>query len=216
MLLRFERRGLRISGGFFLVLAWFALENGWKMILLILSAAVVHELGHYVVLRAVGGRAVTLGIGPMGANLRTDCYRLSYGREMLAILAGPAVNLLAGLALAAGGKYTGWETLYEAAGAHMMAGCFNLLPIRNLDGGRLVQLALHWRLGPAADERILGAISGASALMLGGTLLTAILRSGGSLWLIPPAAAMLSSGAAEWIRLVSEWGSGRERQRRRG
>ena len=183
------------------------------MVLLILSAAGVHELGHYLVLRAVGGRAVTLGIGPMGADLRTDCCRLSYGREILAVLAGPGANLLTGLALAAGAKYAGWGALYTAAGAHMVLGCFNLLPIRTLDGGRLLDLALHWRLGPAADERALQAVSGISALVFGGMLLTVVLGSGGSLWLLPPAAALLCSGAAEWAALLLErQGSWRKRR----
>ena len=183
------------------------------MVLLILSAAGVHELGHYLVLRAVGGRAVTLGIGPMGADLRTDCCRLSYGREILAVLAGPGANLLTGLALAAGAKYAGWGALYTAAGAHRVLGCFNLLPIRTLDGGRLLDLALHWRLGPAADERALQAVSGISALVLGGMLLTVVLGSGGSLWLLPPAAALLCSGAAEWAALLLErQGSWRKRR----
>ena len=42
--------GLHISGGFALLAAWFALVNGWQLLAVILSAALLHELGHLLVL----------------------------------------------------------------------------------------------------------------------------------------------------------------------
>ena len=92
--------GLHISGGFWLLAAWFALVNGWRLLAVILSAALLHELGHLAVLGLLGGRVTGLRISVFGAELTTDAARLSYPREIAAVLAGPGVNLLCGLLLA--------------------------------------------------------------------------------------------------------------------
>ena len=57
-------------------------------------------------------------------------------KELAAVLAGPAVNLLCGLLLARGHAWV-------AAGAHLSLCLFNLLPVRPLDGGR--ESVLHIR-----------------------------------------------------------------------
>lgn len=43
------RDRIRISGGFWLLAAWFTLVNGWQLLAVILSAAALHELGHLLV-----------------------------------------------------------------------------------------------------------------------------------------------------------------------
>ena len=40
------------------------------------------------------------------------------------------------------------EVFWLFAGAQLVLGCFNLLPVRPLDGGRLLWLAAAWRHGP--------------------------------------------------------------------
>ena len=49
MYLCFER--IEISGGFLLLILWFALINGWKMLLMVLGASLLHEMGHWLLLR---------------------------------------------------------------------------------------------------------------------------------------------------------------------
>ena len=51
------RDRIRISGGFWLLAAWFTLVNGWQLLAVILSAAALHELGHLLVLRLLGHKA---------------------------------------------------------------------------------------------------------------------------------------------------------------
>ena len=52
------RDRIRISGGFWLLAAWFTLVNGWQLLAVILSAAALHELGHLLVLRLLGAEAM--------------------------------------------------------------------------------------------------------------------------------------------------------------
>ena len=180
----------RISPGFCLLTAWFAAVNGWCLTVVVLGAAAVHELGHWAVLKALGARTLGLRIGVLGAVLAVDSRGLSYGQELAAVLAGPAANLLSAAVLAG----VGMET---AAGAHIVLGIFNLLPIRPLDGGRALYLGTSWLLGPAAGEATARWTGAVTAVVLAAGLGWLMIRSGGSLWLLPAAVGALAAAGRE-------------------
>ncbi|MDO4316425.1 MAG: peptidase M50 [Oscillospiraceae bacterium] len=185
------RGPVRVSAGFCLLAAWFAAANGWRLLLTVLGAAAVHELGHLLVLRRLGTRVTGLRIGMLGAVLETDSGRLSYGGELLAVLAGPAANLLCALLLAALGG-SRWAV---PVGAHLVLGAFNLLPVGPLDGGRALYLLAAWSAGPAAAEWAVRWIGAASAVSLAAVVGWLMWRTGGSLWLLPAAAGLLWAAA---------------------
>lgn len=183
------RKSCQITGGFCLVILWFAAVNGWRVLALVLAAAVVHEGGHYLVLRLLGGRVTMLHLTLFGAEMETDNHHVSYGGEVLAALAGPGANLFCASLLAALGD--GIQP--ELVGANVTLGLFNLLPVRPLDGGRALYQLIAWVFGPLAGERVCRC-----AAALFGTALAALLgyvvwRTGGSLWLLPPIAGLLSA-----------------------
>lgn len=123
-------------------------------------ACILHELGHWAAIVLQGGRVHSLHLTAVGAEMELDPRRpLSYGREAIVALAGPAVNLLlAWISVRTGG--------YLFAGLNLCFGMLNLLPIRPLDGGRALFciLAVRW---PVLAERVIGA---ASVLMAGALL----------------------------------------------
>ena len=124
---------LRISPGVPLLLAAFVWLASPLLLGAILSAAVCHELGHWLVLRRVGGRIQRLHITVFGAEMQVDDRRISYGGELLTAAAGPVINLLLAAAMGLLGRW--WEPLYLFAGAQLVLGAFNLLPALPLDGG---------------------------------------------------------------------------------
>lgn len=95
-----------------------------------------------------------LGAGRIGAAPAADgcgggdpdgaAYVLS--GELAAALAGPAANLAAAwlCCRAEGGALF--------AGLNLALGCFNLLPVGRLDGGRALHCLLSMSIGPAAEE----------------------------------------------------------------
>lgn len=182
--------GVRVSGGFVLLAAWFALANGAMLLAVVLTAAVLHEGGHLLALYLLGGSVRGLRVTVFGAALLTDTARLSYPEELAVTLAGPAVNLLCGLGLSALGAWT-------AAGAHLSLCAFNLLPVRPLDGGRALQLLAAWLAGPSAGEAAARWAGAAAALALGLGAVWLMARTGGSLWLLPSAAGLLAAAAGE-------------------
>lgn len=174
---------IRVSFGFCLLTAWFGLVNGWRPLGNLLGAAAVHELGHCLALRRLGTAWKCLRIGVFGAVLETDDSRLSYGSELICVLAGPAANLLCAAVCAAAGRGR-WDA---AAGANLVLCIFNLLPLRPLDGGRALHLAVSWLAGPAAGEVTARWVGGAAGVLLGTAVVWLMGRSGGSLWLLPVA-----------------------------
>ena len=174
--------------GFGILCAWFALLNGWRMLLLLLFAALIHELGHLAVLRVLGVRPEGFQITALGAEIRIPREQISYPAELTVLLAGPGANLLCTTALSAAGFPT-------AAGAQAVLGLFNLLPVRGLDGGEALRTTFSWIFGPEWGERVSGGISRICAVFLAGLLALLMLCSGGNLWLIPALCGFLSAAA---------------------
>ena len=179
-------RSVRISIGFCLLAAWFGAACGWQTLGMVLGASAIHEAGHYAPLRLMGASVTQLRVCVLGAVMEFDGRELSYAGELAAILAGPAANLLSAAVLLTADQ--GWQA---AAGAHLVLGAFNLLPIRPLDGGRALQLLGTWMLGPSAGEQIARWISAAAAALAAAGCVYLMWLTRGSLWLLPAAAAAL-------------------------
>ena len=116
-----EQTAIKVSPAAAAVLAAFVLLSSPEILAAPLLAALAHEWGHYLALRALGGRVDAVTVTALGAEMHiAPQSRLSYGGEIGATLAGPAVNLL--------------------------LGAYNLLPVLPLDGGRMLLAALYLRL----------------------------------------------------------------------
>lgn len=176
---------LSVSGGFFLIVGWFAVSCGGEAALLVLSAALLHELGHILALRLSGAGICRLRISVLGAVMETR-GNLSYGQELLCLLAGPGANLLAAVlfgALDCGGL----------AGVNAVLCLFNLLPVFPLDGGTVLYLLLSWLAGPQAafwGSRCIGCAAAAAVCCLAVWL---VWQTGGSRWLLPAALGLLAA-----------------------
>ena len=185
--------GISVSPGFCLLTAWFVLDNGWRLLGVVLEAAAIHELGHCLALWLLGAPITGLRVGIFGAELVADWRQLSYGGELAAVLAGPGANFLCalGLTLLDGAR---WEV---PVGAHLVLCGFNMLPVRPLDGGRALYLLAAWAAGPAAGERAARWTGIAAALLLAGLLAYVMQETGGSFWLLPAAAGLATAAGRE-------------------
>lgn len=160
------------SGGFLLVAALLFYLDRENLLPWIAAAAALHELGHYVAVRLTGGRVQRLHLSLTGADMKLDPrHPISYGGGLAVLLAGPASNLLLALLCIQLGR--GWDTLYVLAGLSLSLGCFNLMPIYPLDGGRALLLILTAFLPPHWAQRVAWGCS-----ML---LVSILLAAGGSL-----------------------------------
>lgn len=123
-----------------------------------LGAAVLHECCHAGMVTLLGGKVYRVAIGGRGAVM--EAAPMSPGQELLAVAAGPAGSLL----LVALGRW-----LPRLALCGLIQGCFNLLPIYPLDGGRMLRCILEYLLpNGAAVSRWVSLAAGG---LVGGLLL---------------------------------------------
>ena len=170
-----------------LLLALFVMLSSPLLLAALLLAAILHELGHYWVLRRLRARVTAVRITALGAEMQV-AGRLSYGGELLAAAAGPAVNLVLALLLGLGGRL--WEVLYLFSGAQLVLGVFNLLPIQPLDGGSILWNFAAWLTEPYTADRVATVVGFSMAAVL--TLAAvAALWLGGSPFLLLAAAGLL-------------------------
>lgn len=154
---------LEITPGFLLLMAGLLyLDEGAGLLPWAMLACALHELGHLAAALAFGGRSPRLRLSAVGAELRLDYpHPLSYGRENLVLLAGPAVNLLLAVPAFALG-------LRILAVSSVWIGAFNLLPIPPMDGGRLAENLLGGWLELSWTPTALAVISAVLAGLLAG------------------------------------------------
>ena len=149
-----------------LLAAFLLLSRGLTLPAALLSAALCHELAHVLTLHALHAPPRRLTLSASGAELYVpDLHRLSYGGELLAVAAGPGCNLLLWALL----SLTGWPPLTPFAGAHLILGALNLLPVRPMDGGRLLWLLTALCTEPYTADRVayaVGAVASAALLVL--------------------------------------------------
>ena len=147
----------------------------------LLPAALLHELAHYAVLHLCGVRTARFTLTGLGASLYVpERHRLSYGAELLSAAAGPLMNLLLWVLL----SLTGREELTLFAGAQMVLGVLNLLPVRPMDGGRILWLATAYLTEPYTADRVAAAVGLAASSALLALCLWLVLTTGSGLFLL--------------------------------
>ena len=121
-------RHVEISGGFLLVAALLFYLDTENLLFWAAAACALHELGHGLAIRCLGGRVALLRLTCVGAELKLSArYPMGYGRQLLAALGGPAANLLcagAAVHMAGGGD----ERAYLFAGLNLALAGSRLKP----------------------------------------------------------------------------------------
>ena len=127
-------RGSRIelqTGAYLAMAAAVLILPLWFLISLV-SAAVIHEICHYLALKLAGMEVFRITIGPFGASMETE--DMDPGRELLCALAGPVGSLMLVL-------FYKWIPGIALCG--LIQGIFNLLPLYPMDGGRILKCLLE-------------------------------------------------------------------------
>lgn len=120
---------------------------GWKFGVGMVSLIFVHELGHGLVMRALG-----VPVGPMtfipflGAVIEMKGRPVSSYHDALIALGGPLLGTAATLPIFGYGIATGSQFALALSHWGCMVNLFNLLPIGMLDGGRVAGALSKWTL----------------------------------------------------------------------
>lgn len=138
---------LEITGGFFLLLAWLNYLDRQLILPMAAVSCMLHELGHYLVIRLVGGNIKLIRLTAIGAEMAV-ARPLNYWQEGLAALAGPVVNIVLALV------FCTWSWGASFAGLNLVLALFNLIPVGRLDGGRALNCLLSLLVGPWCAQRV--------------------------------------------------------------
>ena len=110
------------------------------------AAAAAHELGHIIMMRLYSVRVRGISVRLFDVLIEADSPP-SFRADCWITLGGALMNLiLAAVCISFGGFF---------GTANLAMGCFNLMPVISLDGGRLLTLILTRRLSQRAADIIL-------------------------------------------------------------
>ncbi len=114
--------------------------------ILCLFAVILHELGHLIMMIIFKAEVSGFEISAFNITIvQNSRYSLSFGKDILCTLAGPAVNVLLFTVCSGFSRDFALVNLY--------IGAFNLLPASSLDGGQALYLLLCRKL--SADRSAL-------------------------------------------------------------
>lgn len=135
---------LGLSIAFFVGLG--ALQWGWELVLLLVPILFVHELGHYIAMKACGYKNIHMFFVPfLGAAVTGRNYRVASWKKALVSLAGPVPSILLAFPLGIAGYYFENELCNHAAIITLVLNILNLAPFLPLDGGQIAHLTLFSR-----------------------------------------------------------------------
>ena len=135
---------------------------------LALAAALVHELGHLVTMMLLCAKVSEIEITFFGAEIHTHCVSQTPLKSIAIFASGAVANILSAVIV-----YTLPNATFEVlffAGASISLAAVNLLPIRTLDGGCILEAALV----PVIPQKAPLILDIISALTLGILWLTAV------------------------------------------
>jgi len=197
-LFRFAGIQVYVHWSWFLGLAWFMqgryddrVEVAWRLAecLTLFAIVLMHEFGHALACRSVGGRAEHIVLWPLG-GVAYVAPPVRPGAVLWSIAAGPLVNVVlfpiffaadffmqhSAFGLMHPGMAEYFSTLYFI---NTMLLVFNLMPIYPLDGGQIFQSLLWFFLGQSKSLKIASVVGILGAI---GLMVWAIFHF--SLWLI--------------------------------
>ena len=181
-----------------LLLLWSALEY-----LALFALVMLHEFGHALACRQVGGQANQIVLWPLGGVAYVSPPQRP-GATLWSIAAGPLVNValtpvFIGLLIAA--HAFGWATAAPNAfallawitSANVLLLVFNLLPIYPLDGGQILRSLLWFLMGRARSLMVATVIgfAGVGAVVLLAWAARSVWGVENSVWIGIVAAFML-------------------------
>lgn len=129
---------LRFGGLVLLYVMWFFGDA--ELLFVVFGNALIHELGHYIMLSHYGVRVRKLIFDYTGFTMLCNTSYLPNGANVAVALGGPFMGAVAALIASVLGNVMQNEFLLLFSGVGVILSAFNLLPAKPLDGWRVVHV----------------------------------------------------------------------------
>ena len=147
----------------------------WSYLAILLSVLFVHELGHYLAMRAFNYRNVRMFFIPFfGAAVSGQNHNVPGWKKVVVSLMGPLPGIVLGIILGGAGVVLHQPGLLKVSFVALLLNGFNLLPVLPLDGGwvfhtlifsRHPMLDAAFRVAAAIGLMVLGSFTQSKILM---------------------------------------------------
>ena len=145
---------IKIDLKIFLFLLIFFLTKQIEIYILFMIFAIIHEFGHLIIGILMGFKPKGISLMPIGVsiNFSISCKEYSkkiknikiiYLKKLFIAMAGPITNFLIMIFFIVFNIYTLKNLREQIIYSNFVIGCFNLLPIYPLDGGRIFKCIVH-------------------------------------------------------------------------
>ena len=155
------RSRIEAAPGFFLLIALLFYLDSSGIVLLSLLACLLHELGHCAALLILGNDIKRITLSAFGASIE-PAAPMSALEEFLIAGAGPGVNLILAVLSA---RVPEGNTF---AGVNLALAVFNLLPVWQLDGARILRCVLECLMFETHAAKISGCLDFCFTLIFAG------------------------------------------------
>ncbi len=193
---------IKIMPSAYIMLAAMLVSNRIGVLLLYFLSAALHELGHLAAAYLSKVEITDVRFTYSGIRMHTGNKMMSYKQELVTAIAGPLSNLIvisicAALLMLNGSRLdhcvsscndlliNNMFTFSGAFGFVMLSsflqGCINLLPVRTLDGGRVIYCALALIFGDRVACSVLDILSIFTAFLLWTVALYLMLKASSGL-----------------------------------
>lgn len=121
-------------------------------VVLCIFASILHEAGHILLMlsRKVRVKSIRLNLGDVAIN--ADFSTVSLKDEVLITFGGVIVNFTLSASFFLLFCLFKYRLMFDFAVVNLLLGIFNILPVRNLDGGDLLLLFLNSRLSARLSD----------------------------------------------------------------
>ena len=149
-----------------------------------LFCALLHECGHLVALKAVGGTVHGINIMPLGADIKIGGRLRSYGADALVYASGAVANIMGAVCAYIAYLYVPLTEVMFLIFFNLFYAFFNMLHIRCLDGGGFAEALLLRRYDVEKVWKVVEKVSFLFVILLFLVSLWVIYKSGNNFSLL--------------------------------
>lgn len=124
-----------------------------------LAGAALHEAGHIVAMKLLGTMPKRIELRPAVVNIVKPQRAVSLADDIKILLAGPTAGMLAAAAATAIYLFSAGRMWLCFAAVNATLTFFNLLPVSELDGGRILENILILKFSSDTAEKVMTAVS---------------------------------------------------------